>query len=55
MLTAAALLRTDFATLPDLIRAYAVSQPTHIALRLGDSTLNYAALDARMDRVTAAL
>lgn len=55
MLTAAALLRTDFATLPDLIRAYAVSQPTHIALRLGDSTLNYAALDARMDRVAAAL
>lgn len=49
------LLQQDFGTLADLIRAHAAAQPTHPALILDDRVLDYAALDALMDRVASAL
>ncbi|MEN2785528.1 class I adenylate-forming enzyme family protein [Sphingomonas qilianensis] len=53
--TAAALLASDFATLPDLIRAHATTQPDKVALAEAGGELDYAALDALIDRVAAAL
>jgi acyl-CoA synthetase (AMP-forming)/AMP-acid ligase II len=44
-----------FHTLPDRIRAHARTQPERPALADDAALLNYAALDARMDRVAAAL
>ena len=46
-----------FRAIPDLIREHARSQPRHLALALaqGDERFDYAALDALMDRVAAAL
>lgn len=55
MPTAESLLQSDFATLSDLIRAHAAERGDKIALAMGDTTLDYAALDARMDRVAASL
>lgn len=55
LLTAAALLDSDFATLPDLIRAHAAERPDRIALAEAGGELDYAALDALMDRIAAAL
>ena len=49
------LLKQDFGTIADLIRAHAALRPTHPALILDDRVLDYAALDALMDRVAAAL
>jgi len=49
------LIRQDFGTLSDLIRAHARRQPTHPAIVLEDRALDYAALDAEMDRVAASL
>jgi long-chain acyl-CoA synthetase len=49
------MLKQDFGTLADLIRAHAAVRPTHPALILDERVLNYAALDALMDRVAAAL
>jgi long-chain acyl-CoA synthetase len=46
---------TAFQTIPDLIRRHAAAQPRHLALASGDEQLDYAALDALMDRVAAAL
>ena len=49
------LLQQEFRTLPDLIRGHAARAPEHRALVDGQGELSYAALDARMDRVAAAL
>ena len=49
------LLKQDFGTIADLIRAHATLRPTHPALILDDRVLDYVALDALMDRVAAAL
>lgn len=48
-------LETAFATLPDLIRRHARAAPQHVALVEGERQLDYAALDALMDRVACAL
>jgi acyl-CoA synthetase (AMP-forming)/AMP-acid ligase II len=45
----------DFATLSDFVRAHAAERPGHPALIDADATLTYAQLDARADRVAAAL
>jgi long-chain acyl-CoA synthetase len=45
----------DFVTLAELIGAHAARQPRHAALVHGEHSLDYAALDALMDRVAAAL
>ncbi|MBX9797701.1 class I adenylate-forming enzyme family protein [Sphingomonas sp.] len=52
---AAAMLDSDFAVLPDLIRTHAAVQPEKPALVAGDAALDYAGLDTTMDRVAAAL
>ena len=44
-----------FCAIPDLVRAHAVREPRHAALVHDARTLDYAALDALMDRVAAAL
>lgn len=44
-----------FRALPDLIREHAAARPAQTALAAGDERLDYAALDALMDRVAAAL
>ena len=54
-MTAAALLASDFATLPDLIRAHADERPDKPAVIDADAMLSYRALDHGMDRVAAAL
>jgi acyl-CoA synthetase (AMP-forming)/AMP-acid ligase II len=46
---------SGFRAIPDLIREHAAARPRHAALASGDERLDYAALDARMDRVAAAL
>jgi len=45
----------DYRTISDLVREHARARPTHAALVLGDEVLDYAALDALMDRVAASL
>jgi long-chain acyl-CoA synthetase len=50
-----ALLASNFATLPDLIRAHAVERPDHPALVESDATLTYRGLAALMDRIAFAL
>ncbi|MGH6616746.1 class I adenylate-forming enzyme family protein [Sphingomonas sp.] len=54
-MTAAALLESDFATLPDLIRAHAAERSDKLALAEAGGELDYAGLDALMDRIAAAL
>jgi acyl-CoA synthetase (AMP-forming)/AMP-acid ligase II len=49
------LLASDFATLPDLIRAHASEQGAKLALASGEGAIDYATLDRLMDRVAAAL
>ncbi|MES2102743.1 MAG: class I adenylate-forming enzyme family protein [Pseudomonadota bacterium] len=49
------LLAKDFGTIPDLIRTHARFRPHHPAFIQDGATLNYQALDRRMDRVAAAL
>jgi acyl-CoA synthetase (AMP-forming)/AMP-acid ligase II len=44
-----------FRAIPDLIREHAAAHPARLALAAGDERLDYAALDALMDRVAAAL
>jgi acyl-CoA synthetase (AMP-forming)/AMP-acid ligase II len=44
-----------FRALPDLIREHAAARPAQLALAAGDERLDYAALDALMDRIAAAL
>ena len=55
MSTAAELLATEFATLPDLIRAHARDTPDKIAVADGEGRVTYAELDRLMDRVAAGL
>ena len=50
-----ALLASDFAALPQLIRAHAEERPDHPALVEGDDILTYSGLAALMDRIAAAL
>jgi len=45
----------DFVPIADLIGAHAAQQPRHAALVQGERALDYASLDALMDRVSAAL
>ncbi|GAA0330095.1 class I adenylate-forming enzyme family protein [Sphingomonas oligophenolica] len=52
---AADLLASDFATLPDLIRAHAAERGGKIALASDAGALDYAGLDRLMDRIAAAL
>jgi len=54
-MTADDMLASDFATLPDLIRAHASTQGGKTALVAQEGRIDYAALDALMDRVAAAL
>jgi len=49
------MLTSDFATLPELIRAQAAERGEKAALVFGDQWLSYAELDTGMDRVAAAL
>jgi long-chain acyl-CoA synthetase len=49
------LLSRDFGTNAELIRAHARERPSHMALWLDGRSLDYAALDALMDRVAASL
>lgn len=53
--TAAELMEGAFCTLPDLIAAHARTQPDKQALVGEDATLDYAALDAAMNRIAATL
>jgi len=54
-MTATDLLASDFATLPDLIRAHAAERADKPALIAEDRAITYAALDRLVDRVAAAL
>jgi acyl-CoA synthetase (AMP-forming)/AMP-acid ligase II len=54
-MTAADMLATDFATLPDLIRAHATERGGKAAFASQAGTIDYAMLDALMDRIAAAL
>ena len=49
------LLQTEFLTVPELIRRHAAHAPGHAALVDSQGEVRYAELDARMDRVAAAL
>ncbi|RYF76471.1 MAG: 4-coumarate--CoA ligase [Comamonadaceae bacterium] len=49
------LLQQDFGLITDLIREHAAERPTQRALVAGEHSIDYATLDARMDRVAAAL
>ncbi len=49
------ILNSEFGTLSDLVAAYAAERPEHPALVDADGTLTYGQLDARADRVAAAL
>lgn len=55
MQTAADMLASEFATLPDLIAAHARERGARVALADAGQTLDYAALDRAMDGVAAAL
>ncbi len=48
-------LALDFCNIADLIRHHAAERPAHPALILGDDMLDYAQLDARVDRVAGAI
>ena len=54
-MTVEELLASDFAALPDLIRAHAAERPNRLALADGEGTLTFGALAALMDRITLAL
>ena len=54
-MSAEELLASDFAALPDLIRAHGSERPRHLALIEGDTELDYAGLAALMDRIVFAL
>jgi long-chain acyl-CoA synthetase len=49
------LLAQDCGSIPELIHQHALDRPAHIALRAGDESIDFAGLDAAMDRVAAAL
>jgi acyl-CoA synthetase (AMP-forming)/AMP-acid ligase II len=52
---AAALLASEFASISDLIRAHAAERGDKPAMIFGDDAIGYAALDALLDRLAAAL
>jgi acyl-CoA synthetase (AMP-forming)/AMP-acid ligase II len=54
-ISSAAQLAQPFGTLAGLIRAHAAEQPSHVALIEGECRLDYAALDALVDRVASSL
>jgi len=54
-MSATDLLSSDFATLPDILRAHAAERGDKVAVADGQSALTYAALDSLMDRIAAAL
>ncbi|MEO9131958.1 MAG: class I adenylate-forming enzyme family protein [Sphingomonas sp.] len=54
-MNSADMLASDFATLPDLIRAHAIERGGKVALIAADSTIDYLRLDRLMDRIAAAL
>jgi acyl-CoA synthetase (AMP-forming)/AMP-acid ligase II len=54
-MTSADMLASDFATLPDLIRAHAVERGGKAALIAEGSAIDYRRLDRLMDRIAAAL
>jgi long-chain acyl-CoA synthetase len=49
------ILQRDFFAFPDLIRLHALQRPRHPALVQDGRSLDYAALDERIDRIAAAL
>ena len=53
--TAEAMLASDFATLPDLIRAHAAGRASKPALIFGERVVSYAELDRTMDRIAFSL
>ena len=53
--TAGAMLASDFATLPDLIRAHATERGDKPAIIFGDRAVTYAELDRSMDRIAYSL
>ncbi|MGA1798650.1 class I adenylate-forming enzyme family protein [Sphingomonas sp. 4RDLI-65] len=55
MTTAADMLATGFATLPDLIRAHALERGDRSAVADAQGSIDYRTLDSTMDRVAAAL
>ena len=55
MTIASDLLATDFATLPDLIRAHARERGSSTAIADSQGSIDYVTLDRTMDRVAAAL
>ena len=55
MTTAADMLTTGFATLPDLIHAHALERRDRTAVADAQGSIDYRTLDAMMDRVAAAL
>lgn len=55
MTRSAELLASDFATMPDLIRAHATERPGHIAIIDRDRQLTFAAFDRLVDRAAAAM
>jgi acyl-CoA synthetase (AMP-forming)/AMP-acid ligase II len=55
MTTAADMLATGFATLPDLIRAHALERGDRTAVADAQGSIDYRTLDTLMDRVAAAL
>jgi acyl-CoA synthetase (AMP-forming)/AMP-acid ligase II len=54
-LSAQQLLDQPFVPVPDLIRAFAVERPSHLALIHNDRKMTFGELDAMMDRVAASL
>lgn len=54
-MTAEEMLASEFATLPDLIRAHAAERGAKVAIADDAGSIDYATLDRMMDRVAAAL
>ncbi|TGX55910.1 4-coumarate--CoA ligase [Sphingomonas gei] len=54
-MTAEAMLASDFATLPDLIRAHAADRGTKPAIIFAERSMEYAELDRAMDRIAFSL
>jgi long-chain acyl-CoA synthetase len=52
---AQSLLDTPFQTVPDMIHAFAAERPSHPALIQNERRINFAELDALMDRIAASL
>lgn len=49
------ILEQTFGTLSDLVRAHAATRPAQVAMIQGERSLDYAGLDALMDRIAASL